>query len=73
MSAILKVIYNVSCIPELKNLDDKQLVFNPEMSPAKGGSKVEGVLILKQTLLKRTFDKGLILLLLAFNLTNKEL
>lgn len=47
MSAILKVVYNVSCVPELKNQDDNKLVYNPELSPSLGGSKVEGVLILK--------------------------
>ena len=33
MSSILKIIYNISCIPELKNLDDRAVVYNPEMSP----------------------------------------
>ena len=47
MGAILKVVYNVSCVPELKNQEDNKIVFNPELSPLQGGSKLEGVLILK--------------------------
>lgn len=73
MSAILKVIYNVTCIPELKSHEDYKLNYNPEMSPLVGSSKIAGVIIIKQTLLRRTYEKGLILLLMAFNLTNHEL